>query len=51
MRQEVGRKINVTPGEVQRYFDEHKQEYAQPESVKLSRDPGVDRDAGSDGTE
>ncbi|HEY6490058.1 MAG: peptidylprolyl isomerase [Terracidiphilus sp.] len=36
MRQEVGRKINITPGEVQRYFDEHKQEYAQPESVKLS---------------
>lgn len=36
MRQEVGRKINITPGEVQRYFEEHKQEYAQPESVKLS---------------
>ncbi|MGO9438605.1 MAG: peptidylprolyl isomerase [Terracidiphilus sp.] len=36
MREEVGRKINVTPGEVQRYFEEHKQEYAQPESVKLA---------------
>ncbi|MGA7106206.1 MAG: peptidylprolyl isomerase [Terracidiphilus sp.] len=36
MRQEVGRRINVTPGEVQRYFEEHKQDYAQPESVKLS---------------
>jgi peptidyl-prolyl cis-trans isomerase SurA len=36
MRDQVGRKINVTPGEVQRYFEEHKQEYAQPESVKLS---------------
>jgi peptidyl-prolyl cis-trans isomerase SurA len=36
MREEVGRKINVTPGEVERYFDQHKQEYAQPESVKLS---------------
>jgi peptidyl-prolyl cis-trans isomerase SurA len=36
MRQEVGRKINITPGEVERYFDEHKQEYVQPESVKLS---------------
>jgi peptidyl-prolyl cis-trans isomerase SurA len=35
MREEVGRKINITPGEVQRYFDEHKQDYAQPESVKL----------------
>ena len=32
----MGRKINVTPGEVQRYFEEHKQEYAQPESVKLA---------------
>jgi peptidyl-prolyl cis-trans isomerase SurA len=36
MREEVGRRINVTPGEEQRYFEEHKQEYAQPESVKLS---------------
>src|SRR5208282_2479334 len=26
MRDQVGRKINVTPGEVQRYFEEHKQE-------------------------
>jgi peptidyl-prolyl cis-trans isomerase SurA len=36
MRQEVGRRINVTPGEVQRYFEAHKQDYAQQESVKLS---------------
>jgi peptidyl-prolyl cis-trans isomerase SurA len=36
MRQEVGRKINITPGEVERYYDAHKQEYAQPESVRLS---------------
>jgi len=36
MRSEVGRHLNFTPGEVQRYFDEHKQEYTQPESVKLS---------------
>jgi peptidyl-prolyl cis-trans isomerase SurA len=36
MRQEVGRHVMITPGEVQRYFDAHKQEYAQPESVKLS---------------
>jgi peptidyl-prolyl cis-trans isomerase SurA len=35
MRDEVGRHITVTPGEVQRYFEEHKQEYAQPESVHL----------------
>jgi|HubBroStandDraft_5_1064220.scaffolds.fasta_scaffold17938_2 peptidyl-prolyl cis-trans isomerase SurA len=36
MRQEVGRRINVTPGEVERYFNEHKQDYAQQESIKLS---------------
>ena len=36
MRQEVGRHMNVTPGEVRTYFDTHKQEYAQPESVHLS---------------
>jgi peptidyl-prolyl cis-trans isomerase SurA len=36
MREEVGRKINVTPGEVERYYQTHKQEYAQPESVRLS---------------
>ena len=36
MRQEVGRHMNVTPGEVRTYFDSHKQEYAQPESVRLS---------------
>ena len=35
MRDQVGRKIAPTPGEVQRYFEAHKQEYAQPESVKL----------------
>jgi len=35
MREEVGRRIAPTPGEIQRYFDAHKQEYAQPESVKL----------------
>jgi len=36
MRDQVGRKIAPTPGEIQRYFDAHKQQYAQPESVKLS---------------
>jgi peptidyl-prolyl cis-trans isomerase SurA len=36
MRQEVGRRINITPGEVQRYFEEHKQDYEQQENVKLS---------------
>jgi len=36
MREEVGRRISITPGEVQRYFEAHKQDYAQQESVKLS---------------
>ena len=36
MREEVGRRVTVTPGEVQRYFEAHKQEYAQKESVRLS---------------
>ncbi len=36
MREEVGRKINITPGEVERYYEAHKQEYSQPESVRLS---------------
>jgi peptidyl-prolyl cis-trans isomerase SurA len=36
MREEVGRKVTITPGEAQRYFEAHKQEYAQPESVRLS---------------
>ena len=35
MRDQVGRKIAPTPGEIQRYFEAHKQDYAQPESVKL----------------
>ena len=36
MRQEIGRKIQFTPGEAQRYFEQHKQEYVQPESVSLA---------------
>jgi len=36
MRQEVGRHMNITPGEVQRYFEANKHDYVQPESVRLS---------------
>ena len=36
MRDEVGRRIQVTPGEAERYFNQHKQEYVKPESVQLS---------------
>jgi peptidyl-prolyl cis-trans isomerase SurA len=35
MREQVGRKIAPTPGELQRYFEAHKKDFAQPESVKL----------------
>ena len=36
MRQEVGAQIRFTPGEAERYYEQHKQDYAQPESVRLS---------------
>jgi peptidyl-prolyl cis-trans isomerase SurA len=36
MRQEVGKLVKFTPGEAQRYFEQHKQEYAQQESVTLA---------------
>ena len=48
MRQEVGQRISVTPGEAQRYFEEHKADYTQPESVHLSEILVSTGDAGSD---
>ncbi len=36
MRQEVGQEIRFTPGEAERYYEQHKQDYMQPESVSLS---------------
>jgi peptidyl-prolyl cis-trans isomerase SurA len=36
MREEVGKRVQFTPGEAERYFEQHKQEYAQQESVHLS---------------
>jgi peptidyl-prolyl cis-trans isomerase SurA len=36
LRDQVGRKVQFTPGELQRYYDAHAQEYAKPESVTLS---------------
>jgi peptidyl-prolyl cis-trans isomerase SurA len=36
MRDQVSRRVQFTPGEVQRFYEAHKQEYAQPESVQLS---------------
>ena len=35
MRDQVGRKLAPTPGELQRYFEAHKQEFTQPESITL----------------
>ncbi len=36
MRQEVGEKLQVTPGEARAYYEQHLQDYQQPESVHLS---------------
>jgi peptidyl-prolyl cis-trans isomerase SurA len=36
MREEVGRRVQITPGEVERYYEQHKQDYVKPESVQLS---------------
>jgi peptidyl-prolyl cis-trans isomerase SurA len=36
LRERVARKVQFTPGELQRYYDAHAQEYAKPESVTLS---------------
>ena len=35
MRQEVGEHVQITPGEAERYYEQHKQEYTQPESERL----------------
>jgi peptidyl-prolyl cis-trans isomerase SurA len=36
MRDQVGRRVQATPGEVERYYEQHKQEYSRQESVRLS---------------
>jgi peptidyl-prolyl cis-trans isomerase SurA len=36
VRDEVGRRISITPAEVQQYFKQHESEFAQPESVTLN---------------
>ena len=36
MRQQVGSRIQITPGETRQYYEQHKQDYQQPESVRLS---------------
>lgn len=36
VREEVGRRLQVTPGEVQRFFAAHQAEFSRPETVRLS---------------
>jgi peptidyl-prolyl cis-trans isomerase SurA len=36
VRDEVGRHLQITQGQEQAYYDAHKQEFAQPEQIKLS---------------
>jgi peptidyl-prolyl cis-trans isomerase SurA len=36
VRDEVGRRLQMTQGQEQAYYDEHKNEFAQPEQVRLS---------------
>ncbi len=36
VRDEVGRRITMSPGDVQKYYKEHEAEFAQPESVTLN---------------
>ena len=36
IRDEVGRHVNITPTEIQAYYNQHKQEFDQPEQVRLS---------------
>ena len=36
LRDQLGRKVQFTQGELQRYYEAHAQEYAKPESVTLS---------------
>ena len=36
VRDEVGRRVSMTPAEVQQYFKAHESEFAQPESVTLN---------------
>ncbi len=36
IRDQVGRHVNITPTEIQNYYNQHKQEFDQPEQVRLS---------------
>lgn len=36
IRDEVGRRVNISPSEIQKYYSDHRQEFEQPEQVRLS---------------
>ncbi|HEX8713332.1 MAG TPA: peptidyl-prolyl cis-trans isomerase [Terracidiphilus sp.] len=48
MRQEVGSTIQITPGQARQYYEAHKQDYMQPESVHLEE---ILISTGSDGAD
>lgn len=48
MRQEVGNTIQITPGEARQYYEAHKQDFTQPESIHLDE---ILISTGSDGAE
>lgn len=50
MREEIGHKVQITPGEAQRYYEAHKSEYQQPESVHLA-EILVSAGGGTEGTD
>lgn len=50
MREEIGHKVQITPGEAQRYYEAHKSDYQQPESIHLA-EIMVSTGAGTDGTD
>ena len=36
VREEVGRHVNISQGEIQAYYNQHKQDFDQPEQIRLS---------------
>ena len=48
MRQEVGSTIQITPGEARQYYEQHRQDYVQPESIHLDE---ILVSTGADGAE
>jgi peptidyl-prolyl cis-trans isomerase SurA len=56
--QEVGRKLNITPSDVAKYYEEHKREFERPEQIELAEilvstqaEPDSDKDASAPAAE